>query len=100
MLLIGIQCNMTHLYSSTVIKELTPSLNPENLKRLYYCYVPYQLCIKSHSALSAFLIYLKIQRVLLTSSISVASGGHRPALHTSQTGLQLDLTLALNFTIV
>lgn len=40
---------------------------------------PNPLCIKSPRAPSSFLIYLKIQRVLLTSSILVAWGVCRPA---------------------
>lgn len=44
-----------------------------------HTFIPRALCFKSHSALSALLIYLKIQWVLLKSSISLAQGGRHSA---------------------
>lgn len=76
MLLIGIRCHMTYCF---VFYFRVDTQVKSWCCRLYFCYVPDLLCIKSHSALGAFLIYLKIRRVLLTSSIPAASGGLRPA---------------------
>lgn len=62
-LLIGKQCSITHLRLQSHCYFGVDAQIESWCFRLYFCYVPYSLSIKSHSALSAFLIYLKMQGV-------------------------------------